>query len=84
MELGELEEQANYDLAAAAAGCCDLMIFVGAERAKPMLRAAKDNGFDEDRVRVTETFAQAVEILKNEADRESVVLVENDLPDVYK
>lgn len=84
VELGDIEYESNYNLAAAAADCCDYMIFVGEERSVPMVAAAKDKGFDEGKMCVVESFAQAVEVLKREADSSSVVLVENDLPDVYK
>lgn len=84
VELGDIEYQSNYNLASAAAECCDYMIFVGEERSVPMVAAAKDKGYDELKMCVVESFAEAVEVLKREADSQSVVLVENDLPDVYK
>ena len=84
VELGEIEYESNYNLAAAAADCCDYMIFVGKERAVPMLKAAEDKGFAQEKIMVVESFAQAVDALKQIASRETVVLVENDLPDVYK
>lgn len=84
VELGEIEYESNYNLAAAAADCCDYMIFVGKERAVPMLKAAEDKGFAQEKIMVVESFAQAMDALKQIASRETVVLVENDLPDVYK
>ncbi|MBQ5810081.1 MAG: UDP-N-acetylmuramoyl-tripeptide--D-alanyl-D-alanine ligase, partial [Clostridia bacterium] len=84
VELGDIEYESNYNLAAKAADCCDIMIFVGRERAVPMLKAAEDKGYNMDNAIVVETFAQAVDVLREKADSNSVILVENDLPDVYK
>jgi hypothetical protein len=70
-------------LGLAAAEKCDIIILVGKERSIPLKKAAEDKGFPEDRIFVVSQFAEAVEIIKTMADKDTVTLVENDLPDNY-
>lgn len=83
VELGEREYECNYNLGLAAAEKCDIIILVGKERSIPLKKAAEDKGFPEDRIFVVSQFAEAVEIIKTMADKDTVTLVENDLPDNY-
>ena len=83
IELGDKEYESNYNLGLEAAKYCDIMIFVGQNRSKPMVAAAKDSNFPEDRVFVANSFMEAMGIYTKFADENSVVLLENDLPDNY-
>lgn len=83
IELGDKEYECNYNLGLEAAKYCDIMIFVGNNRAKPMVAAAKDSNFPEDKVFVAGSFMEAMSIYTKYADKNSVVLLENDLPDNY-
>ena len=83
IELGDKEYECNYNLGLEAAKYCDIMIFVGKNRSKPMTDAAKAANFPEDKVFVAQSFREAMEIYSKFADSNSVVLLENDLPDNY-
>lgn len=83
VELGEKEYECNYKLGLAAAEKCNIIILVGKERSEPMRKAAEDKGFPADKLFVVSQFAEAVEIIKTVADKDTVTLVENDLPDNY-
>ena len=83
IELGDKEYECNYNLGLEAAKYCDIMIFVGNNRSKPMLAAAKDSNFPKDKVFAVGSFREAMEIYSGFADSNSVVLLENDLPDNY-
>ena len=83
IELGDKEYECNYNLGLEAAKYCDIMIFVGQNRSKPMLAAAKDAGFNEENIFVANSFMEAMSIYTKFADNNSVVLLENDLPDNY-
>lgn len=83
VELGEREEECNRNLAKAAAKVCDTIIIVGKKRAELLSPAVKASGFNTENLFEVASFAQAVEVYKNIADSNTVVLVENDLPDNY-
>ncbi len=82
VELGDKEYEYNYNLGMAAAEKCDVIILVGEKRAIPMKKAAEDKGFG-GALHVVESFAAAMNILRGICDRETAVLIENDLPDNY-
>ena len=83
VELGEKEFEYNKNLGAAAAKVCDKIIFVGENRSKPLKEGALEQGFNEENLFVAKSFAEAMEIYKTFADSNTVVLLENDLPDNY-
>ena len=83
VELGESEYRANYDLGLACAEHADDIILVGANYTKPIAEAIEKSGFDPQRVRRVSSFAEGLEIYLGYADKNSVLLIENDLPDNY-
>lgn len=83
VELGEKEYECNKALGAAAAGVCDIIIFVGRERSIPLIDGAREAGFNEENLFVADSFKNAMEIYSKFADSNTVVLLENDLPDNY-
>ena len=83
VELGDKEYESNFALGLEAAKICDIIIFVGKNRSKPMVQAAEDYGFPKEKLFVAESFKQAMEIYSKFADNNTVLLVENDLPDNY-
>ncbi len=83
IELGDREYDCNYTLGLEAAKKCDIIIFVGKNRSKPMVQAAEDYAFPKEKLFVAESFKQAMEIYSGFANNNTVVLLENDLPDNY-
>ena len=83
IELGEKEYEANYALGLEAAKYCDIIILVGKNRSKPMMDAINTTDFDKNNVYVVSSFKEAMEVYTPKADKMSVVLIENDLPDNY-
>ncbi|MBR3300764.1 MAG: UDP-N-acetylmuramoyl-tripeptide--D-alanyl-D-alanine ligase [Clostridia bacterium] len=83
IELGEKEYEANYALGLEAAKFCDIIILVGKNRSKPMTDALESVGFAKDKTFVAPSFAAAMKIYSEFADKNTVVLLENDLPDNY-
>ncbi|MCI8488606.1 MAG: UDP-N-acetylmuramoyl-tripeptide--D-alanyl-D-alanine ligase [Clostridia bacterium] len=79
VELGEEEENANYDLGRSVTGCADYAYFVGA-RAQTLKNGAIDSGMDENKVFVCGSLAEAVE-KSGAIGGKKTVLFENDLPD---
>lgn len=83
IELGDKEYEYNYRLGLEAAKYCDIIIFVGKNRSKPLADGAKEAIFPEDKMFIAESFRDAMDIYSAYADNNWVLLIENDLPDNY-
>ena len=83
IELGDREYDCNYNLGLEATKHCDVIILVGQNRSKPMMDAINTTEFNKDNVYVVSSFKEAMEIYAPMANKNSVVLLENDLPDNY-
>ena len=83
VELGDREYDCNFDLGLETARECDIIIFVGEKRSKPMTDAVKTTDFDIANMFVAASFREAMEIYSRFADSNTVLLIENDLPDNY-
>lgn len=83
IELGSKEYDCNFALGAEAARHCDTIILVGLNRSKPIRDGAESEGFPSDRLHTVASFKEAMELYLPTADQNSIVLLENDLPDNY-
>ncbi|MBR7133443.1 MAG: hypothetical protein IKD04_07915 [Clostridia bacterium] len=83
IELGEREYDCNFRLGLETAAKCDIIIFVGLNRSKPMVDAVNTTEFDKSKMFVAQSFKEAMEIYSRFADSNTVLLIENDLPDNY-
>ncbi len=83
IELGDKEYECNYNLGLETASLCDIIIFVGENRSKPMVEAVSSTEFDKSKMFVAKSFKEAMEIYSRFADSKTVLLIENDLPDNY-
>ena len=71
------------ELGLAAGKTCDVVILVGEKRAVPMADAVATLDFPKENLHIVKSFAEAMELLRRIADKNSAVLFENDLPDNY-
>ena len=83
VELGEKEYESNFALGLEAAKICDIIIFVGKNRSKPMVDAVNTTEFNKANMFIAQSFKEAMEIYSKFANNNTVLLVENDLPDNY-
>ena len=83
VELGDKEYEYNKALGTAAAKVCDKIIFVGLKRSEPLAEGVRETDFNTENMYVASSFKEAMEIYSSFADENSVVLLENDLPDNY-
>ncbi len=83
IELGEREEQCNFDLGVACGKHCDVIILVGKNRSKPIYNGVCSTEFDRESLYTAASFKEAMEIYSKFADSNTCVLLENDLPDNY-
>ena len=56
---------------------------MGINRSAPLKEGAMSQSFPEDKLFVAASFKEAMEIFGGFADKNTVVLLENDLPDNY-
>jgi UDP-N-acetylmuramoyl-tripeptide--D-alanyl-D-alanine ligase len=66
-----------------AAGVCDYVILVGAERTAAVADGLRASGFPADCLSVVRDLDEATERLRTVVQAGDVVLFENDLPDTY-
>ena len=83
IELGDKEYECNYKLGEQLTKYADRIILVGKNRSKPMIDAIEKTDFDKAEVFVVSSFKEGLEIFTKSADSNSVLLIENDLPDNY-
>ena len=85
VELGKDEEKYNFAFGGYAADCCDWIILVGEEHTRPIKNGALRAGFDAERIRVYNTFTEAIGFAyKIDCEgKPAFILLENDLPDNY-
>lgn len=83
VELGEEEYKHNFKLGEVASECADFIILVGIEHSRPIKEGILSKGYDEDKIFVAASFKEAYEKYTSLADSDTVVLIENDLPDNY-
>ena len=83
VELGDKEAEYNKILGKTAAQTCDIIIFVGIKRSEPMVEGVKETDFNTENMYIASSFSEAMGIYSRFADENTVVLLENDLPDNY-
>lgn len=83
VELGEKSYEINKNLGRVATKYSDFIILVGEKQAAPMLDGVKAEKYPEDRVMVAKNLDEAIKKMYELMNENTVVLLENDLPDNY-
>ncbi len=81
VDLGGLHEKANFEFGKAAAPHCDLAVLVNERRTAPIKKGLLEGGMNTADIKTFPSLAKAREFIDSQADENSVVLFENDLPD---
>ncbi|HBE47500.1 MAG TPA: UDP-N-acetylmuramoyl-tripeptide--D-alanyl-D-alanine ligase, partial [Cyanobacteria bacterium UBA11369] len=84
IELGELQDQENSKIAKEAAQVCDLVAVVGDTNRKSLVEGLRQGGIKEEQLLQFENRDSALSYLKENRKEGDVVLIENDLPDLYE
>ena len=84
VELGEAHDEEHAKIGAEIAKNADILIAVSPARIAPLLEAFKKNKSDTQAYVVCQTFAEAREWLVQNKQVGDVILLENDLPDLYE
>lgn len=83
VELGDKQYEINKEFGEKAAESCDFIILVGASQAVPIYNGIKEKHYPESKVYIAKNLQEALSKMNEILTRDSVVLLENDLPDNY-
>lgn len=83
VELGDKAQEINQELGRNAAESSDFIILVGAQQAIPIYNGIKEKGYPESQVYIAQNLQEALSKMNQIITKDSVVLLENDLPDNY-
>jgi UDP-N-acetylmuramoyl-tripeptide--D-alanyl-D-alanine ligase len=84
VELGESSEKEHRQIARQAVDICEYIIIIASQRIPFFRDEIKKQNYPENQVFEFETLDQAREWLKSKLQQGDVVLIENDLPDLYE
>lgn len=83
VELGDKATEINQELGRNAAESSDFIILVGAQQAVPIYNGIKEKNYPESQVFIAKDLQEALSKMNEILTADSVVLLENDLPDNY-
>jgi len=83
VELGEKSEEINRNLGKKATECADYIILVGAEQTVPILKGLQDRHYPKQNTFIAKNLQEALSQMNKITDSNTVILLENDLPDNY-
>lgn len=84
IELGRLQYEENFLAAKHAGQCCDLALVVGNTNRQALVEGLKEGGLSAKHILLCPTRQMAFEELKSLSREGDVILIENDLTDIYE
>lgn len=85
IELGELQYEANKKFGTYMVNNCDEVILIGERQTKPIYDGLIEKKYNKEKIHVLNDVKLAFQLINElkEKDRDTYVLLENDLPDVF-
>lgn len=83
IELGKEEYVKNKEFGIQISDSADEVILVGKEKTKPIHEGLKEKGFKEDKIHIINDVLIAFDLIQKLKEKETYVLLENDLPDIF-
>jgi len=84
VELGDKSYELNKKFGTYMKDNCDIVILVGEKITKPIYEGLNEVSFDDKNIYVVKSTKEAFSLVKKLTNnKESYVLIENDLPDIY-
>lgn len=84
IDLGEKQNRANYDFGRFMLDTTDFVILVGKNQTKYILKGLNDVGYNKDSIVIVDSIYEAFNYVYTNFTLEDTILLENDLPDVYR
>ena len=73
----------NHKFGSYISEICDYVILIGEKQTKPIYDGLIDNNFDKKKIFVLNDVRDAFPLMNRLADKNTYVLLENDLPDLF-
>lgn len=83
VELGDKAYEINKNLGKEATKNCDFIILVGEKQAGPIFDGIKEMKYPKEKTMIAKNLDEAIKKMYEIMDKDTVVLLENDLPDNY-
>lgn len=83
IELGSEEYSANMEFGRHIASVCDEVILIGEHQTKPILDGLKKEKFSDKKIHILNDVKDAFPLMRKLSDKNTYVLLENDLPDIF-
>jgi UDP-N-acetylmuramoyl-tripeptide--D-alanyl-D-alanine ligase len=83
VELGDKQYEYNKNFGKQSAECADYIILVGEKQAKPIYDGLMESQYLKDNIYIAKNLEDAISKMNQEITKDTVVLLENDLPDNY-
>lgn len=83
IELGAEEYQKNKEFGMQIAEVADEVILVGLEKTKPIQDGLKEKKYSKNKIHIINDVLKAFPLIQELKDKETYVLLENDLPDIF-
>ena len=83
IELGSEQYELNLEFGKQIADVCDEVILVGRKQTKPIYDGLMIKDYNEKHIYVINDVKEAIELMQKLKGKETYVLLENDLPDIF-
>ncbi|MDD2490173.1 MAG: UDP-N-acetylmuramoyl-tripeptide--D-alanyl-D-alanine ligase, partial [Bacilli bacterium] len=83
IELGPKQYEYNKQFGKQMASVCDIVILIGEEQTKPIQDGLKEENYNKDKIYVLNDIKKAFDIINTIKEKDTYVLLENDLPDIF-
>ena len=83
IELADMQYELNKKFGTYIADVCDEVILIGKEQTKPIYDGLIEKNFDEKKIHILNDVKLAFPLIQKLSDKDTYVLLENDLPDIF-
>ena len=83
VELGDKQDEYNMEFGSQIAKVCDSVILIGEEQTKPILEGLKKAKYPDRNIYILNDVKEAFPLMSKLSEKETYVLLENDLPDIF-
>ena len=83
IELADKQYELNMEFGKSIAKVCDEVILIGEEQTKPILDGLKKEKYNESKIHILNDVKDAFPLMRKLSDKNTFVLLENDLPDIF-
>ncbi len=84
IELGDKEEELNQTFGEQIAKVADEVILVGEKQTKPIYQGLLNKKYPKQKIHVIQDIMEAFSLFETLKEKETFILLENDLPDIFR